>query len=218
MQAVIQGVAEHSSGFGMGLKRVASEYFPNIVNFMNFTLLPVAFAVALATPAASQSPAPRQWDPAQVQAILDKTQTIRLAPSLAHLSPGERVAVTKLVEVGRIFQDVYEQQRHRGALAVRAALARRTDPQGRALYTLYRLNQGPIATTLDNKREPFPRRRRRAARQERLSLGSHQGGIRRLPRRPSGRARPTHRPALGGPPGGDGARSSAISPSFANIR
>jgi hypothetical protein len=110
--------------------------------------------VAVAAPATAQAPAPREWAPAQVREILDKTQTIRLAPSLAHLSPGERVAVTRLLEVGRIFQDVYEQQRHRNALTVRAALARRTDPEGRALHTLYRLNQGPIATTLENKREP----------------------------------------------------------------
>jgi len=110
-------------------------------------------AAALAAPVAAQ--APSEWTPAQAQAILAKTQTIRLAPSLAHLSPGERIAVTKLLEVGRIFQEVYEAQRHRGALTVRAALARRTDAQGRSLYTLYRLNQGPIATTLDNKREPF---------------------------------------------------------------
>jgi hypothetical protein len=110
--------------------------------------------VAVAAPATAQAPAPREWAPAQVREILDKTQTIRLAPSLAHLSPGERAAVTRLLEVGRIFQDVYEQQRHRNALTVRAALSRRTDPEGRALHTLYRLNQGPIATTLENKREP----------------------------------------------------------------
>ncbi len=109
----------------------------------------------LAPPATAQAPAPREWTPARAKAILEKTQTIRLAPSLAHLSPGEHVAVSKLLEVGRIFQDVYEQQRHRNALAARAALQRRTDPNGRALYTLYRLNQGPIATTLENKREPF---------------------------------------------------------------
>jgi len=111
--------------------------------------------VVMLAPATAQAPpAPREWSPAQVRAILDKTQTIRLAPSLAHLSPGERIAVTRLLEVGRIFQDVYEQQRHRAALTARAALSRRTDTQGRALYTLYRLNQGPIATTLENKREP----------------------------------------------------------------
>ena len=112
---------------------------------------PATVAVAQAPPAAQAG----AWTPAQSKAILDKTQTIRLAPSLAHLSPGERVAVAKLLEVGRIFQNVYEAQRHRNALAARAALARRTDAHGRALYTLYRLNQGPIATTLENKREPF---------------------------------------------------------------
>ena len=121
-----------------------------------FRMKVVTFGLAVAAamaPAPAQ--APREWTPAQAQAILDKTQTIRLAPSLAHLSPGERVAVAKLLEVGRIFQDVYEAQRHRDALAARAALARRRDARGRALYTLYRLNQGPIATTLDNRREPF---------------------------------------------------------------
>ena len=131
--------------FASGRAKIAE-----IVYFVKFALLFAAFA----GPADAQTPAPREWQPAQVQAILDKTQTIRLAPSLAHLSPGERVAVGKLLEVGRIFQDVYEQQRHRNALTLRAALARRTDAQGRALYTLYRLNQGPIATTLENKREP----------------------------------------------------------------
>jgi hypothetical protein len=124
-------------------------FFASIrVAFVAFALLVLALA-----PAASQIP--REWTPAQAQAVLDKTQTIRLSPSLAHLAPGERVAVAKLLEVGRIFQDVYEAQRHRNALAARAALARRTDEQGRRLYTLYRLNQGPIAVTLENKREPF---------------------------------------------------------------
>jgi hypothetical protein len=110
--------------------------------------------LTLAAPAAAQAPA-REWTPAEAKAILDKTQTIRLAPSLAHLSPGERTAVTKLIEVGRIFQDVYELQRHRSAPTARAGLWRRTDAHGRSLQTLYRLFQGPIATTLDNKRVPF---------------------------------------------------------------
>ncbi|HET9639393.1 MAG TPA: hypothetical protein VFP12_09325 [Allosphingosinicella sp.] len=121
---------------------------------MRLSILSFGLLALFAAPGAAQSPAPREWAPAQAREILDKTQTIRLAPSLAHLSPGERIAVTKLLEVGRIFQDVYEQQRHRNALNVRAALAKRTDPHGRDLYTLYRLNQGPIATTLANKREP----------------------------------------------------------------
>jgi hypothetical protein len=152
VQAVVGSAEAGLIGIARTVRNLALAFRVKTVNFVNFALL----LVALTAPAAAQAPAaPREWSPAQVQAILDKTQTIRLAPSLAYLSPGERVAVAKLLEVGRIFQDVYELQRHRGALAARAALSRRTDAQGRALYTLYRLNQGPIATTLDNAREPF---------------------------------------------------------------
>jgi len=110
-------------------------------------------ALIAVAPAAAQ--APREWSADQVREVLDKTQTIRLAPSLDHLSAGERTAVAKLIEVGRIFQDIYEQQRHRDARVARAALFRRTDADGRALQRLYRLNQGPIATNLANGREPF---------------------------------------------------------------
>jgi hypothetical protein len=97
------------------------------------------------------------WTPAQVREILDRTETTRLAPDLAHLSAGERTAVGKLIEVGRIFQRVYETQRHRDAISVAATLAEADDPRARDLATLYRLFQGPIATTLDNRREPFVR-------------------------------------------------------------
>ena len=84
--------------------------------------------------------------------------------------------MAKLIEVGRIFQDIYEEQRHRDALQVRAALeqanrARVMRPADAARLTLYRLFQGPIATTLDNRREPFVAVDAGAARQERLSLG-----------------------------------------------
>jgi hypothetical protein len=114
-----------------------------------------ASALALAAAPRALAQAPGEWTPEQAQAILDKTQTLTLGPDLTHLSAGERAAVGFLLQAGQIFQDVYELQRHRDALAVRAALARRTDPQGKALELLYRINQGPIATTLDNKRLPF---------------------------------------------------------------
>lgn len=95
------------------------------------------------------------------QPIVDKTQTIRLAPELAHLSEGEKKAVAKLLEAGKIFQSLYETQRHPEALASyqklieldRATGAKK--PATRNLIMLYRLFQGPIATTLDNKREAF---------------------------------------------------------------
>lgn len=115
-----------------------------------------ASAVALAAaPRVFAQTAPVEWTPEQAKAILDKTQSLTLAPDLGHLSAGEQAAVRKLLQVGAIFQDVYELQRHRAALQVRAALGLRTDAHGRDLATLYRVFQGPIATTLDNKRVPF---------------------------------------------------------------
>jgi hypothetical protein len=76
------------------------------------------------------------------------------------LSEGERKAVGKLIEVGLIFQDLYEQQRHPPAVASRRALEELDKRLGSTaatqnLITIYRLNQGPIATTLENKREQF---------------------------------------------------------------
>jgi hypothetical protein len=150
VQAFGRGAENRVARIGRDLRRIFVEAPAQALRIVQLA----ALAALLTAPSAAQFPTPREWAPARVQEILDKTQTIRLAPSLAHLTPGERVAVGKLLEVGRIFQDVYEQQRHRNALTARAALSRRTDPNGRALYTLYRLNQGPIATTLENKREP----------------------------------------------------------------
>ncbi|MGI9167004.1 MAG: zincin-like metallopeptidase domain-containing protein [Pyrinomonadaceae bacterium] len=103
---------------------------------------------------------PDYWPIEKSQPIIDKTQTIRLAPELVHLSEGERLAVTKLLEVGKIFQGLYEQQRHPQALKAYFELEQLDRRLGSPasthnLLTLYRLNQGPIATTLDNKREAF---------------------------------------------------------------
>jgi len=121
---------------------------------VRLTFLLLSLAAAPLTVALAQAPnAPRAlpaWTPAQTQEILARTQTIRLAPDISHLSAGERTAVQKLIEVGRIFQQVYEDQRHHQALAAKARL-RTGSPEA----TLYRLFQGPIATTLDNRRLPF---------------------------------------------------------------
>ncbi len=100
------------------------------------------------------------WPLEKSQPLIDKTQTIRLAPDISKLSAGERTAVAKLIEVGHIFQKLYEEQRHPEALSSYRALEqldKRTGstPATQNLLTLYRLFQGPIATTLENKREPF---------------------------------------------------------------
>lgn len=100
------------------------------------------------------------WPLAKSQAVIDKTKIIRIAPDLSRLNEGERKAVAKLVEVGEIFRQINEEQRHPQALASYAAL-RELDrqlgspPETKNLLTLYALNRGPIATTLSNEREPF---------------------------------------------------------------
>ena len=100
------------------------------------------------------------WPIEKSQPLIDKTQTIRLAPDTSHLTPGEQTAVKKLIEVGQIFQVLYEQQRHPQARAAYGDLVQLdkklgATPATQNLLTLYRLFQGPIATTLENKREAF---------------------------------------------------------------
>lgn len=72
--------------------------------------LMMAGVVAVALPAG-------YWPASKSQPIIDKTQTIRLAPDLSTLSEGERKAVDKLLEAGKIFQKLYEQQLHAQALS-----------------------------------------------------------------------------------------------------
>ncbi|MBA2731586.1 MAG: NUDIX hydrolase [Acidobacteria bacterium] len=100
------------------------------------------------------------WPLEKSQSIIEKTQTVRLAPDLSHLTSGERAAVNKLLQVGQIFQELYEEQLHAQALSSHRDLLsldkRLNSPAAtQNLLTLYRINQGPVATTLDNKRETF---------------------------------------------------------------
>lgn len=100
------------------------------------------------------------WPLEKSRAIIEKMQTVRLAPDLSHLRPGERASLSKLLEVGQIFQELHEEQLHAQALpSYRELLAldkRLGSPAAtQNLLTLYRLNQGPITGTLDNKRETF---------------------------------------------------------------
>jgi hypothetical protein len=100
------------------------------------------------------------WPLEKSQAIIEKMQTVRLAPDLSRLNADERAAVNKLLEVGRIFQELYEEQLHAEALPAYRELLQLDKRLGspaatQNLLTLYRLYQGPIATTLENKRETF---------------------------------------------------------------
>ena len=125
------------------------------------TFLSLTLAVAMTASAQQTEEVPAgYWTEARSQALLDKTATIRLDPDLSKLTPQERAALKDLFEVGAIMQKLYETSRHAEArtaldrlrvLDVKLGQPKRTQN----LLDLYRLNQGPIAVTLDNKREPF---------------------------------------------------------------
>jgi hypothetical protein len=136
---------------------------------MSIKLITIALIAAVTTGTMAQNGSrtksgstlpPGYWPFEKSQAIIDKTQTIRLTPELRQLNDSERKAVAKLLETGQIFQRLYEEQRHNQALQSFQSLLALDKRTGSAattqnLLSLYRLNQGPIATTLENKREPF---------------------------------------------------------------
>ncbi|HYD14719.1 MAG TPA: hypothetical protein VEC11_17865 [Allosphingosinicella sp.] len=117
--------------------------------------LPLAAFLAIPPLVAQPASAPAAYSAEQAKAILDKTQEITLAPDLSRLGAQERQAVAKLLEAGAIFQRLYEEQRYAGMPRVRRLLAQAPAALRPAYLTLYRLFQGPIATNLENRREPF---------------------------------------------------------------
>ncbi|ATB47207.1 NUDIX hydrolase [Corallococcus macrosporus] len=103
---------------------------------------------------------PGYWPEAKVAEVLAKTQEVRLSPDLSRLTADEQAAVKDLLEVGAIFQGLYETSRHHQARPAHAKLQALDKKLGgpkrtQDLLTLYRLYQGPIASTLSNAREAF---------------------------------------------------------------
>lgn len=101
------------------------------------------------------------WTEAQADEILSLTQHLHLTPDLQQLTLNEQAAVTKLIAVGQIFNDLYEDSLHPQALELRNALenaAPKDETTARhvqKLQQLYYIMKGPIASTLDNQRVPF---------------------------------------------------------------
>ncbi|MDP9193864.1 MAG: NUDIX hydrolase [Acidobacteriota bacterium] len=124
------------------------------------TLLALTLAVAF-TASAQQEPLPEgYWPEAKSNAILEKTEIIRLEPDLSALTSVEQAALKDLLGVGAIMQKLYEISRHHEATSaldqLRVLDVRLGQPKAtQNLVQLYRLFQGPIASTLDNKREAF---------------------------------------------------------------
>jgi hypothetical protein len=124
----------------------------------------LALTLLLTVVANAQQKAPEipegYWPLAKSETILAKTETIRLGPDLSSLTPAEQSALKDLLEVGSIFQKLYEEQRHHQALYALDRLRVLDIQLGQPKITqnllqLYRLNQGPIVTTLTNEREAF---------------------------------------------------------------
>ena len=114
---------------------------------------------AIAEPQADQLPL-GYWPLEKSQPLIDKMAEVRLAPDLSGLSTGERIAVSKLLQAGEIFQALFEQQTHVQSLSSHRALQeldqRLSSPKStQNLLTLYRLSQGPIIDTLENERAAF---------------------------------------------------------------
>ncbi|HEX2834650.1 MAG TPA: NUDIX hydrolase [Thermoanaerobaculia bacterium] len=130
------------------------------------TFLAILMAATMTMTASAQQSTPPEpvpagyWPVEKSDEILRKTETIRLAPDLSQLSAEERAALKELFEAGTLMQKLYEDSRHAEALAAKDRLQVLDVKLGQPkltqnLLALYRLNQGPIATTLDNQRLPF---------------------------------------------------------------
>ncbi|GAM97727.1 nudix hydrolase 3 [alpha proteobacterium U9-1i] len=103
-----------------------------------------------------EAPAPTiaaSWTAEQADAVLARTQRVHLAPDMSALTPGERAAVTELMAAGERMHLLYMVQRHPDARAANAFIA--AHPELTRERDLFRMNVGPIATTLDNTREAF---------------------------------------------------------------
>ena len=122
----------------------------------------LAAIAALALAAGCTAPSPPEsgaLDAGARRAILDKTVELRLDPDLSSLSAEERAAVGHLLRAGEIIERLFELANHRQSPEVRAridaaAAARGATDDARGVAELYRLNSGPIVTTLDNARLP----------------------------------------------------------------
>jgi hypothetical protein len=129
------------------------------------TILAMMMAATMTASAQQSTQKPAEvpagyWPVERSEEILKKTETIRLAPDLSQLSAEERAALKDLFEVGTLMQKLYEDSRHAEALYALDRLQVLDVQLGQPkvtqnLLSLYRLNMGPIATTLDNQRLPF---------------------------------------------------------------
>jgi hypothetical protein len=93
------------------------------------------------------------WTPEQVRPLADQTLKLHLPSESGALTPAEEAAAKELLAAGERLHRLYLDQLHPQALAAQAALS--ANPERSDLAELFRVMQGPIATTLENERVPF---------------------------------------------------------------
>ncbi|WDI31755.1 hypothetical protein PUV54_00965 [Hyphococcus flavus] len=93
------------------------------------------------------------WSEEEAAPILEKTMRLHLEYDETQLTGGERAAVEELLAAGERLHSLYLEQKHPQGRAVEAVLRRKQDSQH--LKDVFWIMEGPIATTLENDREPF---------------------------------------------------------------
>ena len=126
---------------------------------MRFARILAVLVVFLGSSALAQSPAPTlppgYMGVEQSRALVQRAGPLRVTADISDVSTGEKAAVAKLLEVGAIFQTVYERQLHPQAEVALANLkaldARLGSPEAtRNLLLLYRRVQTPIVGLPDS--------------------------------------------------------------------
>lgn len=91
-----------------------------------------------------------QWTDADTRRVVENTKELTLSPDLSALSDAEHQVVENLLEAGRVFQELYEDQLHPDA-----AWARENIVEGTPEALLYRLFESPVGTNGRNQRAAF---------------------------------------------------------------
>ena len=97
------------------------------------------------------------WSLEQATEVLEKTRTVVLDPDISSLTEAEKSVAGKLIQVGEIFNRIYENSLHPQALGSlqNLMLLHKGEEHTAALLDIYYQSGGPITTTLDNKRVAF---------------------------------------------------------------
>lgn len=111
---------------------------------------PLVLAAAASVASAASAPAPTP-DVQKLNAMASRFAPINLTADTSSLSPGDRVAIGKLIEAAKIIDTLQLRQRWAGNEALWAALQKDATPLGAARRNYFWLNKGPWSIIDDNK-------------------------------------------------------------------